>query len=245
MAAQIGKEIAKRRPGGAGSSLIGLAACAAVVVGYFLPWTSLTPTIEGAVGLKQQQVARHASPGEQEKRGARAARRLSDGAAVSGADWAAVLDLAAEDESLTDRQRKVLDAAHLGVVALPYAAGALAVLLLLLSVPARTVLRSGAGPAAALFAIARLRWVNVLLLVLVMALGIAVGIVAGVLWAGAARAAETGDQLGRGVQLMAGGAGVAFLSAFLGYGRGRLRALLFAVILLVALVGLAAYGTRG
>lgn len=234
--AGMGAKEGPRVPGGSLTSLIGLLACAAILVGYFLPWTGLSPTVEDGLSISRTDVAREAahlrrSKGEQQ---AKPAQRLAEGARLSGSEWAQVLDEFANSEDLNEKQRRALGAAAVGVRALPFAAVILALLLLLLSIPPQKAMRAGLGPIAAVLTIAHLRFVAALLLTVVMAMGVIVAVVAVLLWKGAT-AGEDPAGAGRGTQLMVAGGGVAFLSQFLGYGPGRLRALAFAILIVIAL----------
>ena len=224
-----------RVPGGSLTSLIGLAACAAILVGYFLPWTGLSPTVEDGLEISKADVAREAARIKTSDKDGGAAQRLADGVQLSGSEWAEVLDDFADSKDLNEKQIRVLGAAEVGVRALPFVAAALALLLLLLSIPPKKAMRAGLGPIAAILTVAHLRFVAALLLTVVMAMGVIVAAVAFLLWKGAT-AGDAAQGAGRGVQLMVAGGGVAFLSQFLGYGPGRLRALLFAILLVVALV---------
>ena len=229
------KDDGPRIPGGSLTSVIGILACAAILVGYFLPWTGYSPAVEDGLAISKTDVAREA--GKLKAKGGQegiVAQRLADGAQLTGGEWTQVLDDFEESADLNDKQRRALNAAHVGVRLLPFVAAALALLLLLLSIPPRLAMRAGLGPIAAVLTIAHLRFVAALLLILVMALGVIVSVVAFLLWKGAS-AGEASEGVGRGVQLVAAGGGVAFLSQFLGYGPGRLRALLFAILLVVAL----------
>jgi hypothetical protein len=228
------KEAGPRVPGGSLTSLIGLLACAAILVGYFLPWTGHTPVVEDGLAISKAELAREAAKLKTKEKDGNVGQRLADGAQLSGSEWTRVLDEFEESRDLDDKQRRALRAAHVGVRLLPFVAAVLALLLLLLSIPPRKAMRTGLGPIAAVLTVAHLRFVAALLLIVVMALGVIVGVVALLLWKGAG-AAEASEGAGRGVQLLVAGGGVAFLSQFLGYGPGRLRALLFAVLLIVAL----------
>lgn len=230
------KPAGPRAPGGSLSSVLGLAACAAILVGYFLPWTGHSPTVEDGLSISKADIAREAAKLEgRGKAEGSAARRLAEGAQLTGSEWLSVLDEFEESADLTDKQRRALRAAHAGVRLLPFVTAALALLLLLLSIPPKKAMRTGLGPIAAVLTIAHLRLFAVPLLIVVMALGVVMAVVGFLLWRGAS-AGEAADGVGRGVQLMAAGGGVAFLSQFLGYGSGRLRALLVAILLVVALV---------
>lgn len=225
-----------RIPGGSLTSVIGLAACAAILVGYFLPWTGFSPTVEDGLAMSKTDVAREAAKLKTKgKEDGNVAQRLADGAQLTGSEWLSVLDDFEESKDLNDKQRRALTAAHVGIRLLPFVAAALALLLLLLSIPPRKAMRAGLGPIAAVLTIAHLRFVAALLLIVVMAMGVIVSVIALLLWKGAS-AGEASEGVGRGVQLMVAGGAVAFLSQFLGYGPGRLRALLFAILLVVALV---------
>lgn len=229
------KEDGPRVPGGSLTSALGLLACAAILAGYFLPWTGHTPAVEDGLAISEADVAREAAKLKMKgKEDGQVAGRLADGAQLTGSEWTRVLDEFEESQDMSVKQRRAIRAAHVGVRLLPFVAAALALLLLLLSIPPRKAMRTGLGPIAAVLAIAHLRFVAALLLIVVMAMGVVVGAVATLLWTGAS-AAEASDDVGRGVQLMVAGGAVAFLSQFLGYGPGRLRALLLAILLVVAL----------
>lgn len=232
----MGAKEGPRVPGGSLASLLGLAACAAILVGYFLPWTGLSPTVEDGLSISRAEVAREAaklesSEGEQE---GDPAGRLAAGVRLSGSEWAQVLDEFEESKDLTEKQRRALGAAKVGVHTLPFAAAILALLLLLLAIPPQKAMRAGLGPIAAVLTIAHFRFVAALLVTVVMAMGVLVAVVALLLWKGAT-AGEEAAGAGRGIQLIVAGGGVAFVSQFLGYGPGRLRALLFAILIVVAL----------
>jgi hypothetical protein len=236
MRAMSPKQDGPRIPGGSITSLIGLLACAAILVGYFLPWTGHSPAVEDGLQISKADVAREAA-----KRKAQGgpdghpAQRLADGVQLSGSEWAQVLDDFGESQDLNEKQRRALGAAQVGVRVLPFAAAALILLMLLLAIPAGKAMRAGLGPIAAVLTIAHLRFVAALILTVAMALGVIVAVVSFLLWKGAS-AAEDGAGVGRGIQLMVAGGAVAFLSQFLGYGPGRLKALLFAILIVVALV---------
>jgi hypothetical protein len=226
------KEDGPRVPGGSLTSALGLLACAAILAGYSLPWTGHTPAVEDGLAISKADIAREAAKLKTKgKEDGQVAGRLADGAQLTGSEWTRVLDEFEESQDLNAKQRRAIRAAHVGVRLLPFVAAVLALLLLLLSIPPRKAMRTGLGPIAAVLAIAHLRFVAALLLIVVMAMGVVVGVVALLLWTGASVA----DDVGRGVQLMVAGGGVAFLSQFLGYGPGRLRALLLAILLIVAL----------
>jgi len=230
------KKDGPRVPGGSLTSLVGLAACAAILVGYFMPWTGDSPAVEDGLAMSKTDIAREAAKlkakgGQDGNPG----KRLAEGTQLTGSEWAQVLDDFEESADLNDKQRRALSAAHVGVRLLPFVAAALALLLLLLSIPPRKAMRAGLGPIAAILTVAHLRFVAALLLIVVMAMGVIVSLVAFLLWKGAS-AGDATEGVGRGVQLMVAGGGVAFASQFLGYGPGRLRALLFAILLVVALV---------
>ncbi|MHC4972049.1 MAG: hypothetical protein ACYTG3_06930 [Planctomycetota bacterium] len=229
------KQDGPRIPGGSLTSVIGLAACAAILVGYFLPWTGLSPTVEDGLAMSKADVAREAAKIKTSEKDGSAAQRLADGVKLSGSEWAEVLDDFADSRDLNEKQLRALGAAKVGIRALPFVAAALALLLLLLAIPPGKAMRAGLGPIAAVLTIAHLRFVAAILLTVTMAMGVVVALVAFLLWKGAT-AGEDAAGAGRGVQLMVAGGGVAFLSQFLGYGPGRLRALLFAILLVIALV---------
>jgi len=237
MPAMAPKTDGPRVPGGSLTSLVGLLACAAILVGYFLPWTGLSPTVEGGLAMSKAEIAREAAKIKAQPKDDRdktPAQRLAGGTRLSGNEWAQVLDDFEDSQDLNDKQRRALRAVHVGVRALPFAAAVLALLLLLLSIPPTKAMRAGLGPIAAILTVAHLRFVAALLLTVVMAMGVIVAAVAFLLWKGAG-AGESAAGVGRGIQLMVAGGGVAFLSQFLGFGPGRLRALLFAILLVVAL----------
>jgi hypothetical protein len=236
MPAMGAKNDGPRVPGGSLTALIGLLACAAILVGYFMPWTGNSPAVEDGLAMSKTDLAREAAKlkakgGPEGNPG----KRLAEGAQLTGSEWAQVLDDFEESADLNEKQQRALAAAHVGVRLLPFVAAALALLLLLLSIPPKKAMRAGLGPIAAVLAIAHLRFVAGLLLIVVMAMGVVVSVIAFLLWRGAS-AGEASEGVGRGVQLMVAGGGVAFASQFLGYGPGRLRALLFAILLVVALV---------
>jgi hypothetical protein len=229
------KKDGPRIPGGSLTSLIGLAACAAILVGYFLPWTALSPTVEDGISISKAEVAREAAKIKTSDKDGSAVQRLADGVKLSGSEWAEVLDDFAESKDLNEKQQRAVGAAVVGIHVLPFVAAALALLLLLLAIPPRTAMHAGLGPIAAILTVAHFRFVAAILLTVTMAMGVVVAVVSFLLWKGAT-AGEDPAGAGRGVQLMVAGGGVAFLSQFLGYGPGRLRALLFAILLVVALV---------
>ena len=52
------KKDGPRVPGGSLTSLVGLAACAAILVGYFLPWTGHSPAFEDGLEMSKTDFAR-------------------------------------------------------------------------------------------------------------------------------------------------------------------------------------------
>ena len=227
----------------AGSPLtlrLALLACVAILVGYYLPWVSLSGALAGRIGLSRDEVKAEAKEAKQrggdEAGSAEKAARLGEGLRLAGSEWASVAQLLKDDKDLSERQRNVLGLMGLGLIVLPFAAGAMAVLLLLMSVRPRTAFRSGAGPLTLAFVVTQWNWLRFLLLSLTMALGLVTAGTGGVLWL-ATRASGPEGQAGLGVALLAAGGVVALVGTFLGYGRGRLRALLVAALLFAALLG--------
>jgi len=219
---------------------IGLLACVAMLVGYFLPWVSLSPELSGRIGVSAAEVRAEAADakkrgGEDAERGG-IAERLAEGVRLAGSEWKTAVGLLEEDRDLTERQRRTLGLMSLGLDLLPFVAVAMAVLLLLMSIRPRTAMKAGGGPLALVFGAARIRSLRVVLLVLAMLLGLVTALTGALLWL-ATRAAPPEAGLGKGVLLLSAGGVLALVGVFLGYGRGRLRALLAAILLLVALLG--------
>jgi len=235
------KKVLERR-GGTVSGTIALLAAIALLVGYFLPWTSWSGTIRSALGVTQNEVLREASSRE---KSAEAARRVSLGQAISGAEWAAMLDAVEESASLSETQERRIRVARLGVKMLPYAVGVLVLVLLALSVSPGRVARLGLGPVTWIVAVAQTRLISTLLLRLVLAASLIVFLTSALLVAGASVLGDGSERAGLGGHLMVAGSGVAFLSSLIGYGPGRIRALIVtAVLVIVILVGVYFY-TRG
>jgi hypothetical protein len=226
------------RHGGTRSSVIGIAASLALVIGYFLPWTATSGAIKGALGFDARATiaSRSSDPGTRA-----AAERLAAGKAATGAQWAAILDAAEKDRRLEPRQQRAIEIARVGIEVLPYAAGALTILMLALAVAPGRAARLGMPPMAAVLAIAQTRFVSGFLLVLTLALAMLVFAVTGLLWSSAELAGDADTETGEGLWLMIGGSGVAFLSAFFGYGPGRLRAVIWAMLLVAGFCGFVAW----
>lgn len=226
------------RHGGTRSSVLGIAASLALVIGYFLPWTATSGAIQSALGFDARATIASRSSDPDTRA---AAERLAAGKAATGAQWAAILDAAEQDRRLEPRQQRAIEIARIGVVVLPYAAGALAILMLALAVAPGRAARLGMPPLAAALAIAQTRFVSAFLLVLTLALATLVFAVTGLLWASAELAGEADTETGTGLWLMIGGSGVAFLSAFFGYGPGRMRAVIWALVLVAGFCGFVAW----
>jgi len=219
----------------------GVAALAliAVLVGYFLPWTNLNPSLSSLVGVNEAvAIKRGTGSGRGE-----AALRLGRGEVVSGRDWAKALDHIGEEASLDERQLRRLGIARLLVRLLPWATALLTVILLLLAVPPHRVL--WLGPVAVLFRAAQSRLFSAFLLTLVLTCSLLVFVVGDILLASATLLGEADSRTGIGLYLLCGGGGLAFVAAFLGFGPGRIRALLVSAGLLVGLTVLAWLQTRG
>jgi len=221
--------------------LLALAACLVLLAGYFLPWASLTPKLERVIGISRAQVRAEAEETGDSAR-AEKARRLAEGSTLTGAEWASVLGLLEDDADLTERQRRVAHATAIGVVVVPFAAAALALLLLLMLLQPRMAFKAGLGPVALVVGPTRVRGIRYILLVLVMTLGLVVGAVGLLVWL-VARGAEQQETVALGIKMISVGGLAAFLGSFFGYGRGRLRGLIGAVVLLVAITGVVYYYT--
>jgi len=229
-------KVVKHIPDRRRSSTIGLLASLAVVLGYFLPWTPLTPLLEESLGLDTRLVARSAGKGG-EKEHIDLADRLRRGEAISGNDWAKLLETVEEQGGLDDANQRIVRAAKVGVAVLPFTAGVLALLLLASSVAPGRAVKMGLAPLAGVLAVAQSRWVSGFVSLLTMSFATLVVATAGTLWGAATRMEDGVDKVGLGIQLLAGGSGVALLTAFLGHGPGRLRALLWSWLLLAIGVG--------
>ncbi|MEZ5990255.1 MAG: hypothetical protein R3F30_14275 [Planctomycetota bacterium] len=221
------------------SNTVAMLALLAVVVGYFLPWTNFTPSLEGLTGINKTVASRRAG----EEAGAKAAGRLAQGEVLTGAEWAAALDHIAAEVNLDERQLRRLEIARIGVRLLPWATVLLCLILLLLAVPPARV--AWLGPGAAVFGVAQSRLLSAFLLTLVLACALIVFLVGDMMLAGATLLGEEESRTGKGLILLCCGSGVAFVSAFVGFGAGRLRALIVAAVLVLGLGVLAWVRTHG
>ncbi|MEE8107230.1 MAG: hypothetical protein V3T86_16970 [Planctomycetota bacterium] len=67
-----------------------MVACGLMVAGFFLPWTPLTKTIEGSVGVDKQRVVRRLRSRESKKDSQAqktAANRVVAGQSLTGSQW--------------------------------------------------------------------------------------------------------------------------------------------------------------
>ncbi len=226
------------RRGGARSSTVGLLAAIALLVGYFLPWTAHSGLIEDGLGVDQRLLARASSAaGGAEQRSL--GERLRAGEALSGQAWAELLDAVQDTGDLEPRQEVAVRFAGIGIEVLPYALGGLLVLLLLLGVPPARAMKFGGGPAAGVLYVAQTRFASSLLVVVQLALSLLVFAVADTLWLSARFLGEEESRVGTGLFLMVGGSALSLVAGFLGYGPGRLRALCWALALVMAFAGFA------
>lgn len=229
------------RRGGARSSTVGLLAAIALFVGYFLPWTAHSDLIEDGLGVDQRLLARASSGAGSGADADRATigERLKAGEALSGRAWAELLDAVEQQGDLEPRQEIAVRFAGLGIQVLPYALGGLLVLLLLLGVPPARVMKFGGGPAAGVLFVAQTRFASSFLVVVQLAFSLLIFLVSDTLWLSAKFLGEDESKVGTGLFLMVGGSALSLVAGFLGYGPGRLRAVLWAVLLVLAFAGFA------
>ncbi len=191
----------------AGASLMAVLALfgsLAIVAAFFLPWIGMTDDVRRELNLSRpdlERMEREIKAQTGDERAGRAMRLLLDGGSPNGLDWVALLGFVvrrADDEALAPRERRVFEVSLDALRALPWVAGGLALLLLLLR------LRPMAAP----------------LLACLFAVGLVLGGLGGLLWLGASQkakeAAGQGELLGLGLKLMAGGGGAVFLASLFG-----------------------------
>ncbi|MEE8107231.1 MAG: hypothetical protein V3T86_16975 [Planctomycetota bacterium] len=147
-----------------------------------------------------------------------------------------LFDSMEDDKSLNQAQKRVFTTTKVSILILPIGAGLLLVMMLLLTIPAKRAMQAGVGPIAAILAVAKAQPVSSLIFALSMSIGIVVAVFAAFVFVGLQRA-DIGDEIGLGLKLIFSGAVLSFFSSFLGYGPGRLGALLFALFLIAAAVG--------
>jgi hypothetical protein len=188
-------------------ALLGCAGCAAIAVSWFLPWLALGDGERRDLGVGQGDI--RALEDAARERGPEAeavvalVRSLRAGEPATGREWlslfAFAVDHASAREDLEPREERVFRASHLFLAALPWVAGALALLLL-----ADRLRRLGAPAIAGLFTV-----------------GLVLGGLGGLVWLGASlhareRAAENVAHLGVGLKVLAAGGLACFLAALFG-----------------------------
>lgn len=218
--------------------MIGMVASIALVVGYFLPWTSDSSLIESAFAGTGREIAKGASKDEA---AAGAVAKLREGQAISGAAWASILEAALASGDLDERQQRRVSIAENTLEYLPWVTGGLALLLLMLSLPAAKVARLGGLPASTILGIVQSRLIAGILMPIVMLLGLVVLTTMGTVMAASKLSEDDPGRTGIGVLLMVGGSAVALLSGFFGFGPGRFKALLVVLILYLGVVGFVTY----
>ncbi|MGQ0612363.1 MAG: hypothetical protein ACT4PV_01235 [Planctomycetaceae bacterium] len=194
-------------PPPAGASLMAVLALLgslAIVAAFFLPWIGMTDEVRRELSLSRPDLERMEREVKAEtggERAGRATRLLLDGGSPNGLEWVAILGFVvrkADDQALAPRERRVFQVSLGSLRALPWIAGGLALLLLLLR------LRPMAAP----------------LLACLFAVGLVLGALGGLLWLGASQkakeAAGQGELLGFGLKLLAGGGGAVFLASLFG-----------------------------
>jgi len=210
-----------------------------MIGGYFLPWTPHTKMIGGSVGMSKERVTRRIrdkQDTEDSKAQHTAVNRLVAGQTLSGSQWMSLFDAMEGDKTLNEAQQRVFTTTKASLLVLPIGTGVLLVLMLLLTVPAKRAMQAGAGPVAAILAVAKAKPVAGLIFAVSMAIGLVVAAFAVLLWVGLNKA-DISEEVGLGLKLIAGGAALSFFSSFLGYGPGRIGALVFALVLIAATVG--------
>jgi hypothetical protein len=208
------------------TAVLGLVGCAAIAAGWFLPWTTHQQSA-GALDLPRHELERLdrelAARGEGEAlRGA--VRRLIEGRAISGRDWAALVAYHvehAESGTRTEKEQRSWRVATTILSVLPWVAGALALGILA----------------------TRLRPLPAVLLGPLLALGLVVVGFFGLLALGASEnARESASQdpfgLGPGIYAVGGGGLLALVAGLFGVRVSTWwKAWLLALVLVAGLVG--------
>lgn len=203
------------------TSVLGFLACVGILVGWFLPWFSLS-----AQGRKEtsfltrrdaeRMEAQLRSKGETD-RAVAALKRLLEDKPLDGRDWTAVADSQlrnAEPGDITPENRRVFEAILVVLVALPWLAAAVGILI----------------------AFGRFRPMPSPVLALLFTMGCVVAGLGGLLVAGASEAARKEatsnfDVLGLGIQVVAISGVAAMLFALFGMRRSNWGRTLFLCLL--------------
>jgi len=225
------------------SFLLGLVACACILGGYFLPWIAVTGAAEQSAGISagNLQTLRTSRAAQANPDGRGALERLQTGEQLRGSEWEDALEVLSESDQgkFTEKQRRLIAAAHWAVRLLPWAAAAAVLLLVLTNLPPRAAMKAGLAPVAAVVAVTRLPIVSSILLVLVMSTGLVVTGLAALLLATANEAASVAARegtIGLGLQIVAAGGIGAFLAGTLGFRSGSRMKAIGAAMLLLATV---------
>ena len=134
--------------------------------------------------------------------------------------------------------------ASVGVHILPYLIASLLVLLLLLGLPPGKALKVGGGPVAGVLFVAQTKFLSTILVIWQLALSLLIFVVTHTLWASAKFLGDSESKVGNGLFLMMAGSGLSLLAGFFGYGAGRIRALVWAIVVNVALAGFVYWWTH-